>query len=66
MSKEYMKWLMERFCLNKKNLSEDEANRIVDFHAREKRLMYYYKCPLCGSHHLTSKEPNEKQRLVFA
>jgi hypothetical protein len=54
----------ERACLSKSNLTEEEANSIIDKRVREDNLvLYYYKCPLCSSIHLTSREPNHETNL---
>lgn len=53
-------WTINRSCLSKSNLTEAEANRIVDLHFVEGNLMYYYKCAICSSFHLTSREPLEE------
>jgi hypothetical protein len=52
-------YIIQRSCLEKKNLTEDRANDLVDKILREEgRLIYYYKCEFCSSFHLTKKVPN--------
>lgn len=56
-----IRFIFERSCLKKSNLSLETANNIVDLHAREGRLLYYYKCNFCSSYHLSKKSPSEVQ-----
>lgn len=48
---------LNKMCLSKANLSEEEANRIITKEMHGGRLLYYYKCKMCSSHHLTSLCP---------
>lgn len=51
-------------CLRKENLTEEEANLIIDKIAIEqKRAVYYYKCQICKSYHLTSQIPEQKYKM---
>lgn len=60
-------YMVERFCLRKANLTEEQANKIIDRALKnENLLLYYYKCPLCNSHHLTKQVPNKENRLEIA
>lgn len=59
-----IEWVMNSACLRKKNLSEEEANRIIDYHFKNGRLLYYYKCPFCLSFHLTKKSEEVQERLI--
>jgi hypothetical protein len=56
-------YYIDKSCLHKANLSEDEANAVVDTEARNNRVIYYYKCQLCGSYHLTHVEPFQNNKL---
>lgn len=51
--------LIVRSCLYKRNLSLDKANNIVDAFAKQNMILYYYKCQLCSSYHLTKRVPDE-------
>lgn len=63
---QFIEWVMHRACLRKKNLTEEQANAVVDMTAKnENRLVYFYKCQFCGSFHMTSKAEDVEQRLVF-
>jgi hypothetical protein len=57
-------YIFERTCLRKKNLTEEDANVIVDIEARHGRLIYFYKCQFCLSFHMTSKI-KEPTRQIF-
>jgi hypothetical protein len=58
MNMEMIQAVMESCCLSKANLSEEEANNIIDkVLMDEGLLLYYYKCPFCRSHHLTRSIP---------
>lgn len=59
-----VKFLIERSCLDKKNLSKQEADRVVDWNSSRGKLLYYYKCDFCQSYHMTRQEPNNKQKQV--
>jgi hypothetical protein len=59
-----IRWIMDRVCLRKKNLSEEEANEVVDWAAKQGRVLYFYKCEFCGSHHMTSKEQGVFERRL--
>ncbi len=59
MDSQMIAYLMERMCLRKSNLQEEQANRIIDEELTRGRVLYYYKCPLCSSHHITSQPPGE-------
>jgi hypothetical protein len=60
-----VKWIMERTCLRKKNLTKEEADMLVDWAASESppRLIYYYDCEFCGSIHMTSSPEAPEQHL---
>lgn len=60
---EFVAWVFERACNRKSNLNKEEADRIVDDHASQGRLMYYYKCQMCCSYHLTKQPSVSDQRL---
>lgn len=63
-----VKHIMERACLRKKNLSEEQANQIVDRNMKQGKLIYFYKCQYCNSHHMTKSAPSrkiEKQHQKF-
>jgi hypothetical protein len=52
-------------CLRKENLTEEEANLIVDrAWQSEGLLLYFYKCEFCSSIHLTKQEPHGAQKEV--
>lgn len=47
-------YIIGRSCLRKANLTEEEANALVDHILKtEGRLIYFYKCTFCNSIHLT-------------
>ncbi len=50
-------------CLRKQNLSEETANRIVDQAASEGNVVYFYKCTLCLSFHITGSPPLPEDKL---
>lgn len=52
-------WFYEKSCANKANLQEEEADSIITAAASEGRLLFYYKCQICNSFHLTRSQPNE-------
>lgn len=58
-----IQFIINQACLRKGNLRQEEADRIVDHHAREGRLIYYYKCDFCGSIHLTKHQTTPKRKL---
>lgn len=49
--------LVEKGCTKKHGYTLEKANRIVDYYSKQKELRYFYRCPLCGRHHITSKPP---------
>jgi hypothetical protein len=60
-----VKRLLHASCLRKQNLSEEEANCIVDQALREEGLLlYYYKCDVCWSYHLTKQVPSDAQKVL--
>lgn len=61
-----LRWIIKRTCLRKRNLTEEEANQIVDECAAKGDLIYFYKCDFCNSHHMTRKsvEPTEKISVI--
>lgn len=59
---ERIKVLYEKSCLSKANLQQDLADKIVDKAAKEGLCLYYYKCKLCNSFHMTSKIPTGHQQ----
>ena len=65
LSPEQIHFIIERSCLQKKNLTKEEADVIVDIHAFDKRMIYYYKCQFCGSYHMTSKPERPEHHLVL-
>ncbi len=52
-------------CTNKKALSKDEADDVIDRYIRHGQIMYYYQCLLCGKFHVTSIEPFKKEDYKF-
>lgn len=57
-------YFVDRSCLSKANLTEEEANRVIDYRLKfDGFILYYYKCQMCGSHHLTSQQPVQKDYL---
>lgn len=63
MSPAIIKLIFEKACLTKQNLTEEEANSIVDKAAKDGLLLYFYKCDFCGSIHLTRTPGNVPQHL---
>lgn len=64
MSQDEIKHIFERSCLRKAQLSENDANCIIDFHLEtDGLLLYYYKCPFCNSIHLTKQVPQDETRV---
>jgi hypothetical protein len=58
----------ERSCLSKENLTEEEANRVVDqalITNSPPLVLYYYKCQICGSHHMTRQQPEQRDEIHF-
>ena len=55
---EEIKRRMENSCLNKKALTQHQADMVTDLYIKKGRLFYYYKCGLCGSFHMTSSPPD--------
>jgi hypothetical protein len=47
-------------CGHKARLSQEKAEELVDKAFSQKILLYYYKCGLCKSRHLTSSPPDEE------
>jgi len=54
-----VEWFIQRSCLNKKSLSLQKANEVVDKAVNQGLMLYYYKCRFCSSFHMTSKPPND-------
>lgn len=62
----FIEWVMDRACLRKRNYTEEEANIVIERIAeQEQRVVYFYKCQICGSFHTTSRAGEVEQRLVF-
>lgn len=59
MSIDSVQWFYEKSCANKANLQEEEADSIVTAAAKEGRLLFYYKCQMCCSYHLTKSTPSD-------
>jgi hypothetical protein len=59
MQPKYIYEYFERKCLRKANLTEEKANHVVDMAASEGLTLYYYKCDLCSSYHLTKTCPTD-------
>jgi hypothetical protein len=60
-----IEYVFETACLSKANLSEDTANDIIDrVLMYEGLVLFYYKCVLCGSHHLTRQEPDKTKETL--
>jgi hypothetical protein len=59
MSIREINFIYERSCLSKSNLSLERANQLVDYHAKNNNVIYYYKCGFCNSYHLSKKSPSE-------
>jgi hypothetical protein len=54
---------IQRGCLTKKNHTVESANRYIDFRLQQGLILYYYKCDLCGSLHITKSVPNKELQL---
>lgn len=52
--------IINRSCTNKKAFNLKKADQIVTSYLERKELMFYYKCPICKSYHLTKNEPSKK------
>lgn len=63
MTPSVVKMIFEKTCLTKTNLTEEIANCIVDQAAKEGLLLYFYKCPFCGSFHMTRKAGDVENKL---
>jgi hypothetical protein len=59
-----IQFIIYKACLRKANLSLESANRLVDHHAANGRLIYFYKCDFCDSYHLTKKPAPPRQKIV--
>lgn len=57
-------WEVTNACLRKANLTEEQANSIIDHRLKEGMLLYYYKCKFCSSFHLTRKSPLEHEEKL--
>lgn len=60
-----IKFVIDRACLRKVNLTEEQANRVVDIEASQGRLLYFYKCEFCNSFHMTSREGEVEKQLTI-
>lgn len=59
-----IKYIMERSCLRKKNLSLEKANQFVDRSAKEGKTVYFYKCDFCSSYHMTRQPQLSVQKRL--
>jgi len=57
--------IIERSCTNKKSLSKEEADDIIDRKARRGQVMYYYKCEFCSRFHLTKLDHTVKSITII-
>ena len=45
--------IVNRTCIEKVQLTKEEADKFIDSKARKGKVLYYYKCPFCCCYHIS-------------
>lgn len=52
-------------CLDKKSFSKKEADGVIDYYAKRKKIMFYYKCDFCNRFHISKQHDTVKKLLII-
>lgn len=57
--------VINRTCIEKINLTKEEADLFIERMALQDRVMYYYKCPFCNSYHASKSAHSIKTITII-